>query len=266
MKSSIVLAVETHVKPLGLAGNFEKNARFIASLGFKGAELSVMHVERMEIESIKKIVNKYKLEIPAIGSGRYFLQNGLSLSTNDKKIRAMAVNTVKRSLEFVSALDSHFIIGVAQGKNELGQKEGVSHLIESLKLCAEHAEELGITLLLEPINRYQSATVRTLQQGVEVIEAVGLHSIKLLADTHHMNIEEQSFKRSLKETGKHIAHMHFSDSNRLAPGFGHINFHEIALTLKELEYKGFASAEILTEPDQFKAAEQTIKFIRSLPF
>jgi sugar phosphate isomerase/epimerase len=266
MKSAIVVAVEPDVKPLGLAGDFKKNVNFIAELGFDGAELSVMHVDRLDVAMIRETVLGCGLEIPAVGSGRYYLQHGLSLSTNDTARRQMAVDAVIGSLEVVRALESQFIIGVAQGKNETSQKQGLICLKDSLGRCAERAEKLGITLLLEPIHRYQITTINSLQQGIDVIESVGSRSIKLLADTHHMNIEERSLAQSLLEAGENLGHMHFSDSNRLAPGWGHINFHEISETLKEIGYTGFASAEILTEPDQSAAARQTKKLINALPY
>ena len=129
MKSAMVLAVEPDVKPLGLEGDFEKNTRFIFDLGFKGAELAVMDLDRIDTTRIRGIVQVYGLEIPAVGTGRYFLKHGLSLSSNDKGVREKAVSAVIRSLGPVAALESHFVIGVAQGKNETDPSEGLKILI-----------------------------------------------------------------------------------------------------------------------------------------
>jgi sugar phosphate isomerase/epimerase len=79
-----------------------------------------------------------------------------------------------------------------------------------------------------------------------------------------MNIEEVSIYESLKQAKDYITHIHFADSNRWAPGFGHLDFSKIVLTLKEMEYQSYVSAEILPLPDQDTTAEMTIKTLNQL--
>ena len=266
MKSAIVLSVEPEVKPLGLGGDFEKNAGFIADLGFDGAELSIMNVNRVDAKKITKIVERYQLAIPAIGSGRYYAQHGLSLSTSNSEVRKKATESVKESLRVAAELNTHFIIGIAQGKPEASHEEGFTYLKESLQECAKVAEEQGVLVLLEAVTRYLPVVIKTLREGIRMIDEVASPSVKLLADTHHMNIEEKSIAESIRQARGYLAHVHFSDSNRLAPGQGHIDFCEVAEALRDIGYEEFVSAEILPEPDPLTAAKQTIELIKSLPY
>ncbi|MCK4828794.1 sugar phosphate isomerase/epimerase [bacterium] len=266
MKSSIILSVEPEVKPLGLGGDFERNAEFIAELGFDGAELSIMNVGQVDTKKIRKIAERYQLAIPAIGSGRYYAQHGLSLSTSDSGIRKKATDSVKESLRVAAELNSQFIIGIAQGKNERSYEEGFTHLKESLLECAKVAEQLDVQILLEAVTRYLPVIIKTIEEGIRMIDEVGSPSVKLLADTHHMNIEERSITESIRQAKGYLAHVHFSDSNRLAPGQGHIDFYKIAEALRDIGYEGFVSAEIQPEPDPSTAARLTIELIRSLPY
>jgi len=266
MKSSIVLSVEPEVKPLGLGGDFEKNAGLIAELGFDGAELSIMNVSQVDTKRIRQTVERYQLVIPAIGSGRYYTQHGLSLSTSDSEIRKKAMDSVKESLKVAAELNSNFIIGVAQGKFERRYEEGFNYLKDCLQDCAKVAEEQGVLILLEAINRYLPAIIRTVREGITMIDEVASPSVKLLVDTHHMNIEEKSITESIRQAKGYLAHIHFSDSNRLAPGQGHIDYYKIAEALRDIGYEGFASAEILPEPDPLTAAKLTIELIKSLPY
>jgi sugar phosphate isomerase/epimerase len=266
MKSAIVLSVEREVKPLGLGGDFEKNAGFIADLGFDGAELSIMNVNGVNTKWIRNIVERYHLAIPALGSGRYYTQHGLSLSTRDSEVREKAIESVKQSLRVAAALNTHFIIGIAQGKPEASYKEGFNHLKESLQECAKVAEEQGVLVLLEAVTRYLPVVIMTLSEGMRMIDEVASPSVKLLADTHHMNIEEQSIAESIRLAKGYLGHIHFSDSNRLAPGQGHIDFSEVAEALRDIGYEGFVSAEILPEPDPLTAAKLSIEHIKSLPY
>jgi len=266
MRSSIVLSVEPEVTPLGMGGDFEKNVKFITELGFDGAELSVMHVDKIDIKKIKQITQRYQMIIPAIGSGRYYIKNGLSLSTNDNEIRKKAIDNTKESLKVSAELNSNFIIGIAQGKFDGNREEGLKYLKDSLQECAVAAEKEGSIIFLEAVNRYLTVMIRTLGEGTRMIDEVASPTVRLLADTHHMNIEEKSIPNSIRQAKGYLGHMHFSDSNRLAPGQGHIDYRAVAEALKDIGYKGFASAEILPEPDPHTAARQMIELIKSLPY
>jgi len=121
-----------------------------------------------------------------------------------------------------------------------------------------------VRLTLEPVNRYESNFINTLQEGAEFIDRIGVSNIGLLADTFHMNIEEVSIYESIRQSKNYITHVHFADSNRWAPGYGHLDFQKIVETLKEINYQGYISAEILPLPDQDSAAEMTIKTLNQV--
>jgi sugar phosphate isomerase/epimerase len=266
MKSAIVLAAEPNITPLGLGGDFEKNARFISDLGFEGAELSIMNAHSIDTKKIKGITKRYDLSIPAVGAGRYFLKHRLFFSSKDKEIRQKAVEAVKELTKFAGQLDSHFIIGPVQGNFENSYEEGFQYARDCLQECAKVAEAERVLLLLEPINRFSPAIIRTIGAGVRMVDEVNSSSVKLLVDTFHMNIEERSMTESIKPAKGYIGHVHFSDNNRLAPGQGHIDFRSIAKMLQEMDYQGFVSGEILPEPDGETAARRTIELIKSLPY
>ena len=123
--------------------------------------------------------------------------------------------------------------------------------------------EKNVILLLEPINRYETNLINTLDEGMEVINEIGSENLKLIPDTFHMNIEEKSFEESLIKAKSYVKYIHFADSNRLAPGRGHINFKSIIFTLEENDYMGAIGVEILPLPDDYNAARNSIEFLDS---
>ena len=268
LKSSMFLYAEPDVKPLlGLGGDFEKNAELIAELGFDGLELiTTGHPNQIDIPRIKKIADRYQLSIPNVAAGLYFVQNGLSLCTNDSSLRKKTIYIVNESLRVAAELNSNFTVGLHQGKVERSYEESFSYLKDSLQQCAKVAEEQGVLIFVEAMNRYLPAMIRTISDGKNIIDAVASTSLKILTDTHHMNIEERSLADSIRQAKGYLAHMHFSDNNRLAPGQGHIDYYKIAEALKDIGYEGYVSAEILPEPDPLTAARQTIELIKSLPY
>jgi sugar phosphate isomerase/epimerase len=135
---------------------------------------------------------------------------------------------------------------------------------DCLQECSKNAEEHNILLLIEPMNRYGPGLITTIAEAIRIINEIGSPNIKIVADSHHMNIEESSICESIRQAKGYLAHFHASDSNRLAPGQGHIDYSEIAATLKEIGYNGFLSAEILPVPDQWTAAKLTIQHLKPL--
>ncbi len=114
------------------------------------------------------------------------------------------------------------------------------------KLCDEWgqtAAKAGTMLLIEPLNRYETHLIRTLQDGVDICERVGNPHIKIMADFFHMSIEENDIPAAIKSAGKHIAHVHLADSNRQMPGLGHTDFKSGFAALKEIGYTGYMALE-----------------------
>jgi sugar phosphate isomerase/epimerase len=135
---------------------------------------------------------------------------------------------------------------------------------EALASCVAYAEERGVTLLLEPINRYETNVMNTVEEGIALIAELGSEKVKLLLDTFHMNIEERSVAESIIMAGSRLEYVHFSDSNRLAPGWGHVDFSEILSILKEIHYNGPIGVEVLPSPDDDRASKQALDYIRAL--
>jgi sugar phosphate isomerase/epimerase len=123
-----------------------------------------------------------------------------------------------------------------------------------------------VKITLEPINRFEADFIMSAQDGVQFVKELGYQNVGLMLDTFHMNIEDASIESSLKLTMEEnlLWHVHIADSNRLAPGRGHIDFPSIVRTLYEGNYQGYLSAEILPVPDPEAAALESARFMKRL--
>lgn len=130
-------------------------------------------------------------------------------------------------------------------KQQRTLEENREQLIENLHILGRYAESLHTAVLLEPLNRYQAHYINQIAEALEIIEAVASPGVLLIADLFHMNIEEASPLDSLTQTGKKLAYIRLSDSNRRLPGLGHIDFAAIFRRLKEIGFTGPASVEAL---------------------
>lgn len=116
-------------------------------------------------------------------------------------------------------------------------------LIGILKHLVKVAEKVNSFCLLEPVNRYETHLINRLDQALEICRKVGSSRVGIVADYFHMNIEERNIGESIKKASSFLKHIHLSDSNRLLPGWGHINFKEEFKTLKDIGYRGYMVLE-----------------------
>jgi sugar phosphate isomerase/epimerase len=137
-------------------------------------------------------------------------------------------------------------------------------LVEGLAEIGAHAEQAGVVLLFEPLNRYEDHMVNTVAQAAGLITAAGSAGVRILADTYHMNIEEDDSCSALRSVRDLLGAVHLSDSNRHQPGTGHVPFAAIVATLREIGFDGVLSVEcrLRGEPDQ--AVRECGRYLRGL--
>lgn len=117
-------------------------------------------------------------------------------------------------------------------------EENREKFLERLAPIAKEAEERGVTILLEPLNRYEADFLITIGQAAKLCGELGSPRVKILADLFHMNIEEGDIPAVLAEHAKWIGHVHLADSNRKLPGMGHIDFPAALRALEDSGYGG----------------------------
>jgi sugar phosphate isomerase/epimerase len=126
-----------------------------------------------------------------------------------------------------------------------------------------HAAAEGVVLFLEPLNRYEDHMVNRLEQAASLIDEVGLDSVRIGADTYHMNIEEDDPAAALVTFGRYLGHVQVSDSNRLQPGAGHVAWPAVLRALTAAGYAGDLALESRLRGDPAAAVASVPAFLRS---
>ncbi len=267
MKKCIVVSIsDAKFSALAFKEDVENSVRKVAELGFDAVELHVRDPKEVDADSIKQLVTSCNLSVPAIGTGQVYGEDGLSFTHSDKNIREKAVQRIKTHVDFAAHFNAQVIIGLVRGKLQGGMAfgEAEKYFIECMRECGDYAAKKDVILTVEPINRYETDLYNTVEEMLEVISKIDRKNIGILADTFHMNIEEPDIFESLKKAGDRITHVHFADSNRWAPGCGHIDFDKVVSTLKEIGYNGAVSAEILPKPSPEESARLTIEHMKRI--
>ena len=137
-------------------------------------------------------------------------------------------------------------------------------LVDGFGELAEHAETEGVLICLEPLNRYEDHMINTLAQAVEICEAVGSEAMGVCADTYHMNIEETDLAASIMSSGSWLRHVQVSDSNRLEPGAGHLDWSALLGALVAAGFRAPLAYECRLSGDPRAVLPWSAAFLRRL--
>ena len=240
--------------------NLAESCAKAGKLGFHGVELFTATSTEIDETEFKGLLDQNNLACAAVGTGAGKVLNGWTLTNPDAENRGKAVDFIRGMIDFGAKFGAPAIIGSMQGNVEQGveREQAFAWLAEALNELGPHAGNQGVKLIYEPLNRYETNLMNTMQAGVDFLETLETSEVVLLADLFHMNIEEANIGEALTGAIDHIGHVHLADSNRRPGGFGHTNLAEAGTALKAAGYDGYASAEAFSWPDADTAAEQTI--------
>jgi D-psicose/D-tagatose/L-ribulose 3-epimerase len=204
------------------------------------------------------------------------------LATKDP---AAARDFVLRALETAHALGCTFLGGVTY--SALGYKSGTAptdaeyeSIVSALWPVARRAEELGMTLGLEPCNRYETHLLNTAAQTLNLLERIGAPNTAVHLDTYHMNIEEKGIGNGFRVAGRRAPYIHISESDRGVPGTGTIDWNDAFSSLAAIGFAGdlviesfvtlppeIAAALCVWRPvakDRYEVLDQGVAYIRAM--
>lgn len=199
----------------------------------------------------------YALDIPvtakAVREAGIGLRLGMALgadsdiSSDDPAIAARGEATVGRALEIASELGAPAVSGIVYAAfNSYGAPQTAAQrgrVVEALARLDRRAGELGVRLGLEPVNRYESYMVNTLDQAAAIIRDAGGKNMFVHMDTFHMNIEEGDIAAAIIRNAALLGYSHVADSNRGTLGGGHFDLAAYFRALAAVGYAGDFTVE-----------------------
>lgn len=263
---------------------FEEAARRIAALGYEGLELlaDVPHAWPAGLLDGPKQAIRAAMEQNGLGFANInaFMMNAVndhrqpywypSFLEPDPHYRRVRIDHTRRALSLCAELGAPHITTEPGGPLAEGQsrQEGIDLFVEALKPLAEHAQRVGVMLLIEP---EPGLLVETTDQYLEVAERVGSPAIGLNFDVGHAYCVSEDIPRAIARLAPHIKHYHFEDiaatrvHHHLVPGMGAIDFAEIIAAIRATGYDGWLTVELypfVDDPDD--AARRALEVLRPL--
>jgi sugar phosphate isomerase/epimerase len=249
--------------PILLRGHVADAFEMASELGYDGVELHLRQPGDINRAAVEQLMADHGLQVPALGTGMAAGEDGLTFADADPDIRRRAVQRIKEQVDLAASLNAAVCIGLIRGA--AGSDESKHALVlRHTEECCHAAHDMGVTLLVEPINRYETNYVNTVEDALDMVSRIGAPNLKLLIDTFHMNIEEVDIASAVRHAGPHLGYVHLVDSNRQAPGHGHTDFQSVLQALMDVDYNGYLSFETLPLPNPRQAAEDAIHTVRGI--
>jgi D-psicose/D-tagatose/L-ribulose 3-epimerase len=224
-------------------------AQHVADLGFDVLEVCIETVDGVSAETLGGAAREAGVGLSVCGA----FGPDRDLAHRDPAPRQTALDYIGRLADLAAAVGSPHVCGPmysAVGKPRLDDAGARAaerrRSVENLKRAAERAAAVGVRLAIEPLNRYETDMVNTVEQGLELCDSVGAENVGLLLDTYHMNIEEKSLGDAIRAAGDRVFHFHSCENDRGTPGTGHIPWTDAFAALADIGYGGQVVIESFT--------------------
>lgn len=215
-------------------------------LGFDGVEIHLGYPDQIPIEKTKKVLKDNDMGI----NFAVTLNNETNAISENPDIRRNGLEYFKKCIDVAHAISGgDCIVGgvnyaswgyfTGTGRTEQEWEWGLGNYREA----ARYAKDKGITLAIEPVNRFETFFINTMEDGLKFCRDVGEPNVKLHLDTYHMIREEKSFYKSIVGAGDVLGYFHACENDRGVPGTGLVPWEEVYTALRDINYQGWITIE-----------------------
>lgn len=254
----------------------------VKEMGFDVLEIALDDASIIDTKLLKEMLDENDLKATVCGA----FGPSRDISHEDPAIRKIGKDYILEGIRFAEEIGSNLFsgpvyssVGKTRMISENQKKRERQWCVENLRDIAKFAKDSGITIGVEPLNRFESDMINLVDQAVSLIQEVGSSVYKIHIDTFHGNIEEKSIPQTIRNLGKGmLGHFHACENDRGIPGTGHQDWAGISAALKEIEYDGAIVIESFTPgaveiakaasiwrplaPSQDELASEGVKFLR----
>ncbi|NEE01029.1 sugar phosphate isomerase/epimerase [Phytoactinopolyspora halotolerans] len=229
--------------------------------GFDTIELPVENVDHWDPDRTAKLLDSLGLSatvVLAMGPGR-------ELVAADRETVAATRDYLRRAVDMAAGISASVVagpaytsVGRAWRMSDTERRACYLQLRDSLAPVVEHAKGAGVTVAVEPLNRYETSLINTVDQVLEALEGLPTQACGVALDIYHMNIEEQDIPAAIRKAAGRIAHVQVCANDRGAPGADHLDWPGIVGALDAAGYQGPLVIESFTAENATLAAATSI--------
>ncbi len=221
----------------------------VKTLGFDLIEICVEDPATIDASAIRSRMKSVGIGATVCGA----FGPDRDLSSNDQAVRENGIAYVKTCIDIAAELGAESVVGPmysAVGRTEM--VEPAQRVVQrrlaatSIRIAADHAKANGIRLGIEPLNRFETDLINTVDQGLVLLDEIDRPNVGFLLDTFHMNIEEKDIPAAVRKAKGRIVEFHACSSDRGTPGEDHLPWPAIVTALNDIGYDGPVVIEAFT--------------------
>jgi len=216
----------------------------IKAAGFDGVEVPLFRPAEFATADIKKGLAENSLECTICS----VLTAGLSMLSEDSSVRKRTRVHMEDCVKTAADVGAKIIAGPLY--SPVGYLPGRRRTAEEWKWAVDCYQSLapvltqyGVTIAIEPLNRFETYFLNTAEDTVAFCNQVGHPNVGILFDTFHANIEEKDIAQAYRTVGRHLKHVHTCENDRGIPGTGHVEWKPVFQALRDINYNGWLTIE-----------------------
>lgn len=226
----------------------------VKDMGYDILEVAVEDKDLIDWAKLKQVVRDAGIKVTI--SGAFGAER--DISSDDPRIREQGLQYIVDCVRIAEDMGSPVFGGPvysAVGKTRIVSAEQKQQerewCLENLVKAGKIARDCGVTIGVEPLNRFETDMINTADQAISLVKEVGDSNVKILLDTFHCNIEEKNIPDTIRKVGKDLlCHIQGNESDRGTPGTGHLDWAGINDALVEIGYDGAIVLETFGTPSK----------------
>lgn len=231
----------------------------LAAAGYDGVEIPVVGQSPTDLKAMAAACDDLGLARTASA----FVSAATNPISPDAAVRAAAVDNLKTAIDDCKRIGADILVGGIYQAHKYftgrAPTEQEWHWCATyLQTCGAYAQQLGVRLGLEPLNRFEVFLINTSAECRRMVEQVGLPNVGVHYDTHHANIEDPDPRTALLNVRGCLNHVHLSESHRGTLGTGQVDWDATFTALRELSYEGWLVIEAFGTADPTLAAAANV--------
>ncbi|MFF2632855.1 sugar phosphate isomerase/epimerase family protein [Microbacterium sp. NPDC058021] len=220
----------------------------IAAMGFGAVELPLESVGDWSASRARDLLDSLGLRavvVGAMGPGRSLLERAGNVAATQQYL-TVCIQAARTLGAPVVAGPFYAPTGVTWRMSAEEREDAAAQLRRNLAPLADLAGDNGVTLAIEPLNRYETSVVNTVEQALDVFGPLLGRGVGLALDTYHLNIEEKRPTDAIRAAGPAIAHVQVCGSDRGPVGDDHTDWPAVLAALDDAGYGGILGVESFT--------------------
>ena len=225
----------------------------VRAFGFDVIELPIENSGDWDPGRAREVLDQHRLKATTCA----VMSPDRDLVSMDRQVVESTQKYIRSATDMAARAGAHALagpiyspVGKTWAMDAAERAAAINRLVENLRPLVDYAGQRGVTLALEPLNRFETSFINTAVQAMEVVDRVESPALGVLLDTFHMNIEERDPAAAIRACGSHLAHFHACGCDRGAPGGDQIPWPKIAAALHEVRYEGPLVIESFTIENQ----------------